>query len=531
MKLKAFGFFRKTMLTFSLGCLVLKFAGSAPVLGEVSREKAVVETEKVPETQETVHPETITRNGIQLRLVKAEPHRTVEKNRKTAASCERERDSSEEEHPDAWNVSLEDPLTKRRVSDIIPYARTYEKEAFWEDDLFFEMTLKETGTDLVSFNNTTFPYDEKEPIPEELYDEVLRTVGLSPEEARITAVTWRKGVNRDGSRTACVEGETCHHVVMDVFEGEVKLPDITMVSFTLYYEEPEEDFLIRTGTEADHKAASSAESGRTQENPQISASREEDTAETERASKDPSGTAGPGSREADREKTEPSEEGKEASETARPPEETTEGTEGTADSKSSGTPGNNRKSEDAQNTGKSEDTKSTGKSEDADRSGSGRTTGSPEKKGSEASYEKSEGTGTEEAPERSGRTSLKGIIASVSGIAGTLGLGALGVLCFQYRKKHFRFFFRSWIHDMQSSPEAFLRFSCSSFIFFLSRPFTSARRVPSHLPEGSFTSARRVPSRLHGGFLRISRTGSSRSSERIPAFLYQTADLFINPSC
>ncbi|MBQ1376806.1 MAG: hypothetical protein IIY77_02450, partial [Lachnospiraceae bacterium] len=208
MKLKPFGFFRKTVLAFSTACLVLNGAGGLPVFGEPSPEKAVVETDKFPETEALAHPEQITRNGILLKLVRAEPHKTTEKNRKTRASCERERDSSEEEHPDSWNVSLKDPVTKRQVSDIIPYVRTYDTTVFWEDDLFFEMTLKETGTDLVVFGSKTFPCNEEEPVPENLYDDVLRSVGLDPEAAKITSVTWKKGVNSDGTRTAYVEGKT-----------------------------------------------------------------------------------------------------------------------------------------------------------------------------------------------------------------------------------------------------------------------------------------------------------------------------------
>ena len=446
MKLKPFGFFRKTVLAFSTACLVLNGAGGLPVFGEPSPEKAVVETDKFPETEALAHPEQITRNGILLKLVRAEPHKTTEKNRKTRASCERERDSSEEEHPDSWNVSLKDPVTKRQVSDIIPYVRTYDTTVFWEDDLFFEMTLKETGTDLVVFGSKTFPCNEEEPVPEDLYDDVLRSVGLDPEAAKITSVTWKKGVNSDGTRTAYVEGKTCHRMVKDVFEGEVKLPDITMVSYTLYYEEPEADFLKRTGKEAASgtSAAPPSESRSSASEPSETGSSVPESSVTQSSASEPSETQSSAPEPSETQSSAPEPSGSEKTELASsavptPTTETTasqktEAVENTEDSASGETRG---KTDSSEETGSSEEAALTLSEEETDPDENSETGETAAADGTSEPAGTGETGGTSENAENTGSAGLplKGIIAGVSGIAGTLGLGALGVLFLQYRKK------------------------------------------------------------------------------------------------
>ena len=425
----------------------------------------MVETEKFPETETPAHPEQITRNGILLKLVRAEPHKTTEKNRKTRASCERERDSSEEEHPDSWNVSLKDPVTKRQISDIIPYVRTYETTVFWEDDLFFEMTLKETGTDLVVFGGKTFPCNEEEPVPENLYADVLRSVGLDPEAAKITSVTWKKGVNSDGTRTAYVEGKTCHRMVKDVFEGEVKLPDITMVSYTLYYEEPEVGFLKRTGTSAappsesrssvpepSEKQSSVPEPSEKQSSvpePFEKQSSEPEPSEKQSSAPEPSGS----------EKTELASSAVQTPTTETTASQKTEAVEKTEDSASGETRGKTDSSEETSSSEKAaltlsveetapdensetgETAAADGTSETADVSKVSESAGTVEADEPASTLSEPAGTGetggTSENAENTGSAGLplKGIIAGVSGIAGTLGLGALGVLFLQYRKK------------------------------------------------------------------------------------------------
>lgn len=167
--------------------------------------------------------------------------------------------------PDTAAMTVRDEESGTEFETELSLERVEYTDERWQTGFSFTATFHEYGADYYILGETRIPHREDRPELSEAGEQLLREIGMEPEDCLLDDFIWQGEPYRDGEENMCrdalISGRKKVWDCTAIYGGSVKMPDYERYRLILTYEENERKAQNKEGETAEIEDASANSQG------------------------------------------------------------------------------------------------------------------------------------------------------------------------------------------------------------------------------------------------------------------------------